>query len=689
LRSYEEIKTELDSAVLINDSGIARSLVEELQSLRSPRAEATALNTLGKMYWTTGHYPQALEHYRKALPMLEDLGDRAGIASVERDMGIVFWSTGDYPQALECYRRALHMFEELGDKAGAARVTGNMGIVYRSIGDYPKALDSYRRSLEVHEHLGDRTSAARVMVGLGNLYYHTGDYPLALEHYHKALHLHEEVGDRASAAHAIGNLGIVYMSTGDYPKAMEHYRRALHLHEQVGDRAGAAGVTGNMGLVYFNTGDHQKALEYYQNALPLHQELGNRPSTAIVTGNIGNVYRITGDYPQALEHFRQALQMHEEVGNAASAAIVTGNMAAVLLQMDRDEDAEELLLKQSTMVMDRPDARAEHHSNKAVLAEHKGDLDAAWNQLQQALEVVIEAGDRELAAACHQKLRDLAQKRNDFDGYIAHNNEYMRITEEVKGRETTKRLTVMEAERKMESVWRERDKERALLYSALPETVANRMLRGEDVSGDHVESASVLFLDIAGFTTISDQISPGHVVDLLKGIFKICDNVCTRNGLTKIKTIGDSYMAVAGVPDPLDDHAHRAAQAALEMHAAFSRPLHAYLEELPPGLPEILNIRIGLHCGPLVAGIVGEERLQYDVWGDTVNTASRMESTGEPGRIQVSEAFAEGLGSRGDGQENTTADASLAPRPFTLAPRGAIEIKGKGTMTTYWLEPAE
>ncbi len=184
------------------------------------------------------------------------------------------------------------------------------------------------------------------------------------------------------------------------------------------------------------------------------------------------------------------------------------------------------------------------------------------------------------------------------------------------------------------------------------------MIAGESVT-DLYEDVSVLFVDIVNFTRISEQISPQEVISLLKSIFKICEDVAHMYGLTPIKTIGDAYLAVAGVPTPLEDHALRAAQAALTMMERLSHT----------------SVRIGIHCGPVVAGIVGEERLQYDIWGDTVNIASRMESTGETNRIQVSETFALSL-------------RQHSPFPILTA-RGNIEIKGKGLMPTYWLRGIE
>jgi class 3 adenylate cyclase len=204
----------------------------------------------------------------------------------------------------------------------------------------------------------------------------------------------------------------------------------------------------------------------------------------------------------------------------------------------------------------------------------------------------------------------------------------------------------------------------------------------------------VLFLDIVGFTRISDRIPPGHVVHLLEQIFTTLDAVCERHGVMKIKTIGDSYMAVAfsNTEDqtPKNGHVVSAAQCAVEMLAA----LNTLEVTMPPDLGDTswtntiddINVRIGLHCGPVTAGVIGTQRLQYDVWGDTVNVASRMESHGEPGRIHVSEAFASALLSEGGGQRaEGKRNGSVTSESLTIFNRGQISIKGKGEMTTYWL----
>jgi adenylate cyclase len=555
--------------------------------------------------------------------------------------------------------------------------------------------------------LGTDYAQGAAFNALGVADYFTGDLPSALEHYHRALGILEMVDSRDDAAIVTGNIGNVYLMTSDYLLALEKYRRALSIFEDLGDRKSAAMTIGNIGSVYLKTGDLTSALEHYSRALSLYEELDDRFGIAAVIANMGDLFKANDDYPSALEHYNRALSMLEELGAGLDVAGLTGNIIEILLLQNNYSEAIEVLDRQAVMQMDHPAIRAKHVAHRANILEQNGDLGSARDQLSKALNIALESGLREDAAEYHELLRNLAKKRNDLADYVHHNDEYLRITEEVHGKEATQKMAMMEAERRMEAERLERDKERALLYGALPESVATRMLRGEDVSGDHYENVAVLFLDIAGFTAISDRIPAGHVVHLLKAIFRVCDEACKAHGLTKIKTIGDSYLAVAfpetegGGPKtedrgpktedqgPKTHHTENAAKAAVEM----LQKLNALELTMDPTLGDTswtqdvgeIRVRIGLHCGPIVAGVVGDERLQYDVWGDTVNVASRMESTGEPGRIHVSSAFAQTLrGPGGTGGDRKGPEAM----GFVLRERGTVEVKGKGAMATFWLEPA-
>jgi class 3 adenylate cyclase/HAMP domain-containing protein len=199
-----------------------------------------------------------------------------------------------------------------------------------------------------------------------------------------------------------------------------------------------------------------------------------------------------------------------------------------------------------------------------------------------------------------------------------------------------------------------------LLLNVLPGPIAERLKHDEGVIVDRFDAVTVLFADLVGFTTLSQRTSPEALVTMLDELFTRFDRLAERHRLEKIKTIGDCYMAVAGIPAELPDHARVMARMALDMLAA--------VQDYAAASGLALQIRIGVHSGSVVAGVIGRKKFIYDLWGDTVNTASRMESHGVPGRVHVTEATAALLGDE-----------------FELEPRGAIEIKGKGPMTTYLL----
>ncbi len=202
-----------------------------------------------------------------------------------------------------------------------------------------------------------------------------------------------------------------------------------------------------------------------------------------------------------------------------------------------------------------------------------------------------------------------------------------------------------------------------LLLNVLPEAIANRLRSGEGVIAEQHAAVSVLFADVVDFTPYAEVTPPGEVVELLNAVFSDFDRLADAFGMEKIKTIGDAYMAVGGVPLPREDHADCALRMAIAMLDSVGRHQDAR--------GHALTLRVGIASGPVVAGVIGRRKFIYDLWGDTVNTASRMESSGVPGRIQVTPE---------------TRRLLTSAYPFEL--REGVSIKGKGTMSTYLLDPA-
>ncbi|MEM6618903.1 MAG: adenylate/guanylate cyclase domain-containing protein [Pseudomonadota bacterium] len=221
------------------------------------------------------------------------------------------------------------------------------------------------------------------------------------------------------------------------------------------------------------------------------------------------------------------------------------------------------------------------------------------------------------------------------------------------------------AERAEDALELENARSEALIYNLLPRDIAARLKADPDKTiADSLSKVAILFADITDFTPRAASLPPVEVVSLLNRVFRAFDKLADKHGLEKIKTIGDAYMVAAGLPNPCGDAVPRVAEMALDMQRTVAEMAHEF--------PDGLEVRIGLHAGPAVAGVIGNKKLFYDVWGETVNTASRMESHGEPGRIQV-----------------TTAAKEELDKNYNFEPRGNVFVKGMGEVETWFLAGAK
>ncbi|MBD3561904.1 adenylate/guanylate cyclase domain-containing protein, partial [Planktothrix sp. FACHB-1355] len=219
---------------------------------------------------------------------------------------------------------------------------------------------------------------------------------------------------------------------------------------------------------------------------------------------------------------------------------------------------------------------------------------------------------------------------------------------------------ITERKQAEEAIRLEKEKSEQLLLNILPGAIADRLKEDRGYIADSFPEVTVLFADIVGFTDLSTRLSPTELVEMLNVIFSEFDRLAEKHGLEKIKTIGDAYMVVGGLPRPRTDHAEAIAEMALDMQAEIA--------QFNSSTDRSFSIRIGINSGPVIAGVIGIKKFIYDLWGDTVNTASRMESHGIPGCIQV-----------------TAATYEILQCKYLFEERGPIPIKGKGEMVTYFL----
>lgn len=639
----------------IDHAETALALAQKYEYHSSERA---TWSILGNIYRDLGSYDKALEYFGKALTAHQEAEEKFSSAIIMGNIGNVYLKLGSYDMTLEFYGKALAMYEEAGDQLGIARITGNMGIVYRRIGSFDKALEYQGKALALHKMLDRKLELANATANMGYIYGEIGSFDKALEYIFAALSDYNDISHKSGIASATSALGNVYLELGSYDKALEYYNKALSAHEELGEKSAIARVMGNIGNVHNSLGAYDKALEYFSKSLNAHKELGEESGVAIYTDNIGSVYLHLGHYDMALEYFGKSLATHKALGQKSGIASATGNIGSVY-----------------------------------AMPEFSGyDTRKAEEYLQHALALNQEYNAKKKLYENHLALAQLLVQENRWQEAYSHYTQYHKLEKEVQSDEATKKAQMLEHRRKVEEAERDRQLKIAqhkvtveLLHKTLPPSIATRLINGEKNIADKFDAVSVLFADIVGFTPLAAQKEPKKMVELLNTLFTHFDRLTEYWGVERIKTIGDAYMAAAGAPEPCNDHAGRIAGfavAILEESQRFSKEIG-----------ENIQLRIGISSGEVVGAVVGETKFSYDLWSDAVNTASRMESHGEGGKIHCSEAFAKALAYISPAQTLFRKDGCYSfflsdkeDWKGVLFERGEIEIKGKGMMQTFFLE---
>ncbi len=583
-------------------------------------------------------------------------------------------------------QQSLDLAKKLDWEKGTAWANVRLGSNFDAKADFSKALECYFTALKIFEGAGIDNGIETACTGIGHIRYEQGQFPGALEYYFKTLKLNEQSGDKgkiASSSHLIGN---VYYASMNYPKALEYYLKAKDIYESVSNKEKVVGTIGNIGLVYWQLGDFAKAQDNNFRALKLARELKNKRTEANSLGNIGGVYNEQKNYSKAIEYNLEAVKILEEIGDTSGFATALGNVGENYLLMASDSTAKNTktaslkyateYLKKALSVLSRiGDVDGLQYFYQDLYKTQK--LSREYSDALHSLEQFIIYKDSVFSKDNEIKISKLETKRESDlkEKQIAINNlqsEKKRNQQIFFGICLALLILVISGlffylnfvHKSRRAIQKERDTSDTLLLNILPAEVADELKTKGSAEAKLIDEATVLFTDFKGFTLLSEKLTPKALVAEINECFSAFDLIMEKYGVEKIKTIGDSYMAAGGLPTANKTHPDDVVRAALEIQQYMMN--HKIQKEAKGDL--FFEIRIGVHTGPVVAGIVGIKKFQYDIWGDTVNTASRMESSGAVGRVNIS---------------GTTYE--LVKEKFTVEYRGEIEAKHKGHLKMYFV----
>ncbi len=599
-------------------------------------------------------------------------------------LGVAFYIKSNYAKAIEWHQKSFTIREEMNDKQGMAVSYNNLGNIYSEQAEYVKALDSYQKGLELIQGL-NKDRAANYLNNIGGIYYFKGSYPKALEYFQKALAICEEINDKEGISNAYNNIGVIYSEAGNNEKALEYYQKSVEINKTLEDKQSLAESYLNIGLIKYAQGDYIQALDYQQKSLALEQDLDNRQGIAGVYGNIGQIYAAQENIPLALENYKKALRLSEELGNRDKIAYSDINIASLYLKQKDYTAAEALAKKALNLSRELGTITYQRDASKLLYEIYKAsgkNTDAlAYHEKFLALTDSIETTETnkkldQMEFARIMLTDSLKKEKEKLQVKIAHEEEVHRKDEQrnlaiyigaaVILLAVTLWFRLRYVRRTRAVIQKEKDRSENLLLNILPAEIAEELKRYGKAEAKDFDMVSILFTDFHEFTSISEKMNAKDLVAEINYCFEAFDRISGKYKIEKIKTIGDAYMAAGGLPVATPGSVKNTVLAALEMQAFIQT---RNLQKVPEGLPAF-QMRSGIHTGPVVAGIVGVKKFQYDVWGDTVNTASRMESSGEVGSVNISQA---------------TYELIRDEHEFQFESRGKIEAKGKGEIGMYFV----
>ena len=632
--------------VIIVTNSIAQSATIDLltKKLAASAEDSTKVKTLLALSneHRSSNPAKAVQYAIEAKKLSEKINYMPGLAYSFKSLGLVYVMQGKYIETIENYEKALAVFDSLDDKSGQANILSNVGTVYFNQADDAKALEFYLKALGVAEQTTDSTRIATILLNIGAVYAHkTATHDKALQYYFKALPISQSLADKNILGTINSNIGELYLLRGDVQLAVNYFNESL---KNYGGSENTPYALNNLGKAYQQKGDFSTALQYHQQAYDFSNKLDAPLDMAQSLLGMGDTYMLQGNAGAAVRHYKEAEPIALKISTANTELKIA--YAGLALAYNKQEDYSNAY-KYQTLYSQIKDSL------------YNIDTDKKLSGLQFVFDIQKKQGQVDLLTK-DKALQELDLKRqriakNALSGglllvFIITGILYRNYRNKIK---VNKLLDKQNAE--IES----------LILNILPEAVAKELQKTGNATPKFYEKASVLFTDFKNFSKLADELSPQEVVTELSECFVAFDDIIEKNNLEKIKTIGDSYMCAGGIPIPDEGHPVAIVKASLEIQEFIKdRNEKRMAHNLPPW-----DVRIGINTGPLVAGVVGKKKYAYDIWGGTVNVASRLESNGEPGRVNIS-----------------AATFDLVKHKYACTYRGKILAKNVGEVDMYFIE---
>ena len=564
-----------------------------------------------------------------------------GEARLELLRNLSFNELNDYKIGLQYAEELIRLSEEDGNYEYLSQGYYQKGSTKSLLGDLEDALEAFLKSAEVAKTESRISIEGSAYGAIANIYIISNNYKNGMLYYKKAIATLRKSDDTIGLASNILNAGDALLTIHKYDSALVYFKESGELFEQVNYKVGKAYNLGNIGMVYANTGKNDLAETNINEAIRILEASGDYYPISVYLMAMSDIYVEKGVLRTALNYAQKSLILAEQYGLKDQACDANLKLSELYEMQGNTKQSFKHYKNHITY-------RDSMHNIQTV--QSMADLRTNYEVSQKQAEVDLKQAEVTLLnqQKKNQRIAVIATVIALFlIGLLAfglfRRNKFINKTKQI--------------------IEQEKERSDKLLLNILPEETAKELKDNGKVLAKKFESATVLFSDFKGFTKYSENLSPEDLVNTVDFYFSKFDEITEKYGLEKIKTIGDAYMCAGGLPYPSNDHAHKMVQAAIEI-AEFVKETKINVE----ASEMIFDIRIGINTGPVVAGVVGSKKFAYDIWGDTVNVASRLESSSEPGMINISESTYREVQNH-----------------FNFEYRGEIKVKNHGKLKMYFL----
>jgi adenylate cyclase len=626
--------------------------------------------------------------YEKAIAKFSEYMDIPAITKDEHDeiisscsekIGVCYYNLDEYTKAIEWFQKALEMQREKGDLESVASTLNNIGLNYKMRGNYDKAIEYYEQTVRIDEELGKGNEIAKTLNNIGMVYRTWGKYDKAVEYFERSLRLKNSLNDLPGASKTLNNMGLVYTDWKKYDQAIMNFRESLKIEQSLGNDGDAAIRLNNLGRVYFCQSQYDSALAYFKMALDIQNRVQDMDQIALAYNNMGKVYLAQNKNKDAALYISLAMDIYDKLGKEEEKSTVLANLSDINRAMGLYGKALQLL-DSSTVIAGKLSHKKQLQQNYLYYSDIYSDL----GNYEKSLDYYKKYTKEKDSVYTDNVLRQLSDFQIKYETEKKENEiQLLKQNEMIQGlalkKETLFRNSMLAVSglllalaglifygfqlKKKDNriIAGAREKSDQLLLNILPAGVANDLKEKGKTEPQLFENVTACFVDIVNFTEKSTELEPVILIEELNQIFTAFDSIIEKHSCERIKTIGDSYLAVSGLPLPDPMHAFKIVSCCVDMIR--------FIRKRNSESPYKWEIRVGVHSGEVIAGVVGVKKYIYDVFGDTINTASRMESNSEPMKVNISEST-----------------FMLVKDEFETEPRGALEVRGKGKLRMYFVK---